>query len=123
VVKKSDLSKAVTTALIKQVDPKKQKISINNVLEGATVSVQNQSSPTAVTLNVSQSTTAVPILNVATIQKQVGGQKSGAIRASIGGLPGVKSVDVKMSPFWVSTAPKKPSHVHVTLIQVKDSGK
>ncbi len=123
VVQKSDLTKALTTALNKQVNPKKQKISINNVLDGATVSVQNQSSATALTLSVGQSTTAVPILDVPTIQKQVGGQKSGDIRATIGGLPGVKSVDVKLSPFWVSSAPKKPAHIHVTLQQVKDNGK
>ena len=123
VVQKTDLSKALTSSLTKQVNPKKQKISINNVLDGATVSVQNQSSATALTLSISQSTTAVPILVVPTIQKQVGGQKSADIRATIGGLPGVKSVDVKLSPFWVSSAPKKPSHVHVILQQVKDSGK
>lgn len=119
VVQKSDLTKALTTALSKQVNPKKQKISISNVLDGATVGVQNQSSATALTLSISQSTTAVPILDVPTLQKQVGGQKSGDIRATIGGLPGVKNVNVKLSPFWVSSAPKKPAHVHIILQQVK----
>jgi len=117
VVKKSDLQKAITDQLDKQIDTKKQKISANDVVTGASVTVQTSKSPSDAILQISENTTAVPTLDVAGIQKQVGGLKSGDIRNLISGYPGVKNVSVNMSPFWVTKAPKKPSKIHVHLQQ------
>ncbi len=119
VVQKSDLKKIVTDELNKQIDQNKQKIGTDDVLKDVTVSVQTQSSPTVATLGVSEQTTAIPIIDTATVKKQVAGQKAGDIKSILSGWPGVKNVEVKMSPFWVSKAPKKPGHIVVILQQVK----
>ena len=117
-LQKADLQKVITDALTKQVNPKEQKLNTSNVLGDATVTVQSQGSPTTATLSVAESTTAVPILDVANIKKQAVGQKSGDINSALNGLPGVKNVDVKLSPFWVSKAPKA-SKITVVQQQVK----
>jgi hypothetical protein len=118
-VKKADLSSAINDSLSKQVDKNKQKLSTDDVLKTATVTVQNQTSPTAATLNVNEDTTAVPIIDEASVKKQIGGKKSGDIRSSITAIPGVKEVNVKMSPFWVSKAPKNPTKIKIIQQQVK----
>lgn len=120
-IQKSDLRKIITDALNKQIDKSKQKISDEDVLKEATIGVQSQASPNDATLSVSIDTTAVPIIDVASIQKESAGQKNGDIQSAVGGLPGVKSVNVKLSPFWVSKAPSA-SKIKVVQEQVASSG-
>jgi hypothetical protein len=120
-IQKSDLTKVITDALDKQIDPGKQKLSATDILGAATITVQNQASPSTATLSVSESTTAVPTLNITSIKQQSTGQKVGDIQSAIGGLPGVKSVSVKLSPFWVSKAPKV-SKITVVQQQVQNGG-
>jgi hypothetical protein len=120
VVPKTDLRELITDTLNEQIDASKQKISSSDVLKDASVTVQSQTGPAAATLNVSETTAAVPIIDVATVKKQVAGQKSGNIKAMINNWPGVKSTDVKFSPFWVSKAPKKQNKITVKLIPVKE---
>ncbi len=119
-VQKSDLQKIITDNLKKEIKNNDQKIS-GDVVKDAAVSIQNQSSPTVATLQISENTTAVPILNVDNIKKQSAGKKSGAIADSINNLPGVKGVSVKLSPFWVSKAPKA-SKITIVQQQVKSGG-
>ena len=116
-VPKSDLTDIIKDQLAKQVDKNKQKLSNDDVLKTAAVIVQSQSSPTVASLQVSEDTTAVPIIDVNTVKKQAGGQKSGDIKKSLESLPGVKEVTIKMSPFWVSKAPKDSGKVRVILSQ------
>ncbi len=117
-VKKDDLKKAATDQINKQIDSKKQKLSGDDPLKGLTVSVSSQDSPTKAVLQLSEATTAIPILDVASIKKTAAGQKTGDIRSAISNLPGVKEVDVKFSPFWVSKAPKAGK---ITVVQVQDN--
>jgi hypothetical protein len=121
VVTKNDLRAAVSQELEKQIDKSKQKISDSDVLTNLSVSLQGQSSPTVAQLSISKETTAVPILDVTAIKKQVGGLKSGQIRSLISAYPGVKNVDVHLSPFWVEKAPKKPGKITIVMKQVKSS--
>ncbi|MEK7561853.1 MAG: hypothetical protein AAB541_03235 [Patescibacteria group bacterium] len=116
-VKKDDLRKIVVDQMSKQIDSRKQKLSSDDVLKGLTVSVSAQDSPTKTTLALSVDTTAVPILDTASIKKTAAGQKTGDIQAALSNLPGVKEVDVKLSPFWVSKAPKA-SKINVIQQQV-----
>ena len=104
-VQKSDLQKIITDKLQSQIKQSEQRIS-GDVVQGAAVSVQSQSSPTVAVLSIDENTTAVPILNVNSIKQQSAGKKSGDISNVINALPGVKGVTVKLSPFWVSKAPK-----------------
>ncbi len=120
VVKKDDMKKALTDQLNQQIDQSKQKISDDNVLDNVSITVQNQTSPAVANLSISKSTTVVPIINVNKVKQQAVGQKSGDITASITNLPGVQDVNVKMSPFWVTKAPKA-SKIQVVLQQVKSS--
>ncbi len=116
-VKNSDLSQAIQDKLSSQIDKTKQKLN-GNFLNDATVTVSSQSAPNAAVLNINEDTTAVPIIDVATVQKQAEGKKSGDIQAALGSWAGVKEVDVKLSPFWVSKAPGKASKIKVVLQEV-----
>jgi hypothetical protein len=119
-VTKSDLQKVIGDNLTKQIDSSKQKLANDDPLKGATVTVQGQASPTTATLNISETTTAMPILDVEGIKKQVRGQKEGNIKDLINNVAGVKDVKVKMSPFWVSKAPKNIGKITIILQQVSN---
>jgi len=118
-VKRSDLQQAINDKLQKQIKPTEQRLSSSDVVKSASVSVQNQNSPTVAVLSINESTSAVPILNLDSIKKQSTGQKSGDISTNINLLPGVKSVSVKLSPFWVSKAPKTSK---ITVVQQQVQG-
>jgi hypothetical protein len=115
VVQKSDLQEAINSKVADQVDKSKQKLQNDDPLSGAQVNAQDQSSPTAVTLAIHEDTKAVPIISEVDVKKEVGGLKVGEIQAMLTKIPGVKSVDVNMSPFWVSKAPKSPSKITIKL--------
>lgn len=119
-VKKSDLRQAIEEKLSGQIDKSKQKLN-GNFLEDADITVRDQNGSGAATLGVSENTTAVPIINITSVKKQVEGKKSGDIKAALGAWAGVKQVDVKLSPFWVSKAPTKDSKIKVLLQEVKAS--
>ena len=120
-VKKDDLKKAVTGQVNKQIDSQKQKLSDDDPLKGLSVSVQSQESPAKATLQLSIDTTAIPVLDIEGIKKTAAGQKTGDIRSALSSLPGVKEVEVKFSPFWVSKAPKA-AKITVVQEQVSSSG-
>lgn len=123
-IPKEELKKAVTDQLNKQIDTSKQKIGDEDVLKDITVSVQSQKSSTVATLSINADSTAVAIIDIDGIKQQASGKKTGDIKKLLSDLPGVKNVDVKMSPFWVSKAPKA-AKITVVQQQVKtapDSG-
>lgn len=117
-VRKDDLKKAVDDAVVDQIDKTKQKIEASETLKGVTVSIANQTSPTTAILNVGVDGAAVPILDVNAIKKQIKGKKKAAITSEITNIQGVKSVNIKFSPFWVSKVPDNPSKVTIILKHV-----
>jgi hypothetical protein len=119
-VKKDDLSQIIEAKTASQIDKTKQKLN-GNFLNDATITVKSQSSPSTAVLGVNENTTAVPIINIASVKKQAEGNKVGDIKSAIGNWAGVKDVDVKLSPFWVSKVPKKDGKVTVILKEVKVS--
>lgn len=119
-VKKSDLSKAIEDKTASQVDKSKQRLN-GNFLQDANITVAGQNSPNSANLTVNEDTTAVPIIDTATVKKQSKGKKAGDIKSAIGNWGGVKDVDVKLSPFWVSKVPSKDSKIKVVLVEVKSS--
>jgi hypothetical protein len=119
-VRKDDLSQAIEDQLGGKIDKTKQKLT-GNFLNDASVTVQSQSAPNAAVLAVNENTTAVPIISIAAVKKQAEGKKSGDVKAALENWPGVKSVEVKLSPFWVSKVPKKDKKVTVVLKEVKDN--
>ncbi len=121
VVKKDDLKAAINNALASQIDKTKQKVEDSDLLAGATVSLSNQTSDTAATLNITEDTKAVPVLDSNSVKNQVKGLKKGDIQIIIGNITGVKAVDVKYSPFWVSKVPKNVNKIKVVITHVAGS--
>ncbi len=112
-VKKDDLNTLLNNDIKGQIDTEKQSI-LDNGLTGATFNVTTLSA-TGGQLTMSTSATAGPDLDVNTIRAESAGKKAGAIKAQLSGNPDVKSVDVKFSPFWVSSAPKKTERITVII--------
>lgn len=119
-IQKSDLSQAIQDKLAGQIDKTKQKLT-GNFLNDANVTVQSVSAANVAALAIDESTTAVPIISIDAVKAQAEGKKSGDIQAALSNWAGVKNVDVKLSPFWVSKAPKKPAKIKVILQEVKDN--
>jgi hypothetical protein len=119
-VKKSDLSQAIQAKLASQIDKSKQKLN-GDYLNDTDVTVQNQPAKDAAILSLDVNTTAVPIISIAAVKKQAEGKKAGDVEQAINNWPGVKSVNVKLSPFWVSKVPKKDAKVTVKMVEDKAS--
>jgi hypothetical protein len=120
-VKKDDLKTAVSDQLKKLIDTKKQQILDTDVLKDVVVSVSGALTGGNGLLNITDGASATPNIDTDSIKKQAAGKKSGDIRDQISGITGVKSVDVKMSPFWVSKAPSA-AKIKVNLVLAKDAG-
>jgi hypothetical protein len=112
------LETLVKDALNNQIDKKREKLSDDNVLSGLNVTVQNQNQANA-TLAISKDSTAIPILDMQAIKDHAKGKKTSEIKNYINTYPGVKDVDVKLSPFWVSSAPKNTAKIKVVQNQLK----
>ena len=56
----------------------------------------------------------------AALKKAIAGKKKGDVQEIIGNRPGVKSVDVKFSPFWVYKIPSNPSKTTIEFKQATD---
>ncbi len=119
-VKKADLNKLINEGLKDQIDPKKQKLSSSDLIKDSTIQVAGQNGADRASLSITVSTTAVPIIDSPELKKQLVGKKAGEIKSIVAPMPGVKTVDVKFSPFWVSKAPKKTSHIFINQQQVKE---
>jgi hypothetical protein len=112
-VKEDDLKKVVENALKEQIDTDKQSI-LSLGLDKAVFNV-NQASETAAELSMSTTATAGPELDIATIKREAAGKKSGQVKSDLQSNPDVTGVEVKLSPFWVTSVPKKESKITVTI--------
>ena len=112
-VKKANLDALIANNVDSQINAAKQSI-INDGLSSATITVASTSSSGE---QIALQTTAVigPDIHAVDIKKEVAGKKSGDAQSIIGQLPGVTSVSVQLSPFWVSSIPTNPSKVTVTI--------
>jgi hypothetical protein len=112
-VAKADLEKVIAAAAAKEIDASKQKI-IDYGLDAATFNVNNQTTANAL---VSMQTTAIagPELNVDALKEEIAGKKANNAKEVLTAHPGVTDVDVKYSPFWVSSIPKKTSKITLTI--------
>src|SRR3990167_5464573 len=118
-VKETDLETVVTNQLNKNLDKRKQKLSTDDVLKGLTVSLKEQKSPTVVVMDVSQTSSAVPIIDQPAVRKLAAGQKTSTIKAALNGIAGVEDVEVHLSPFWVSKAPSNTSKITIIQQEIK----
>lgn len=120
-VHQSDLTTLIDNQVNTQIDTSKQSV-LDTGLNKAVFNV-NTISATGAQLTMSTTAVAGPHLDVNTIKQQAAGQHAGAVRSQLSGNPDVTSVDVKFSPFWVSTVPKKTSRITVNIAKPTTSAK
>lgn len=118
-VKRADLQEIVVANVKSQIDTSKQKV-LNDGIDTATYTIQDTATATSAIVNAKFESIAGPELNVDSIKKEVVGKKAGDIKSMLSGQPGVTKVDVKMSPFWVTSAPANTEKITVTI--AKPSG-
>jgi len=119
-LQKSDLKKIIEAKLSDQIDKAKQKLN-GNFLGDSTINVASQDAKGDASLAVNVDTTAVPIINEEAVKNVARGHKTGDIQSAIGNWAGVKSVNVKLSPFWVSKVPGKDSKITVVFHEDKST--
>ena len=119
-VKRDDLKKVIDAQAKKQVDLSKQPIT-DYGFDQITFSVLETKSPNNVKVSMSTTATAGVKLDPDSLKKQVAGKKKGDVQQIIGSQPGVKEVNVQLSPFWISKVPKNTKHI--TIIFVESNGK
>ena len=117
-VHKDDLKKLVENDVSSQIDTQKQKV-LDAGVDTANFNVQSQSA-TGASVTMTTKAIAGPDIDVATIKKNAAGQKAGKIKSDLEGNPGIKQVDVNLSPFWVSSVPGNPDKVNVIIAKPKN---
>jgi hypothetical protein len=116
-VHKEDLKKLVRNDISTQIDTSKQKIQ-DEGLDDAKFHVTN-SSASGAQMVMDTKVIAGPDINVAEIKRNARGKKAGQIKGDLNSNPDVKSVDVSLSPFWVSKVPNDTSKIKVVIAEPK----
>ncbi len=112
-VKQADLKTLVDGSVKKQIDTAKQSI-LSEGLDVATYKVTNAGDSSAA-ISLATVATAGPDLSVEELKSQVAGKKGGDIKSLLRANPGVTDVQIKLSPFWVTSVPKKASKITITV--------
>jgi len=60
--------------------------------------------------------TTIPRFSLDTLRDKLVGQPAGTAREYLEGLPGVRSADLMLSPFWVSSVPRIGNRVDIELV-------
>lgn len=116
-VHRKDLKTLVKNDVNAQIDTSKQKVQDTGV-DHAKFTVSNASAGGAQVVMDAKAITG-PDINVGAIKKNARGKKAGQIKGDLNNNPDIKSVDVDLSPFWVSTAPKDKSKIKVVIAEPK----
>lgn len=107
----ADGVKQILEADIKQhIDTSKQNV-LNNGLDKASVRIDSKKPSGEVAFTLQTTAQAGVEQNEASIKSAVKGKKKGEVQALLQARPGVKDVQIKTSPFWVSKVPKKESKI------------
>jgi hypothetical protein len=120
-VRESDLKTVVDNAVKDQIDTQKQSI-LSEGLDSASFTVNNQTATDA-QVSLQTNVEAGPELNVEDIKQAAAGKKPGAVKSELQSNPDVTDVEVKLSPFWVGSVPKKTSRITVTVAKPATTSK
>lgn len=112
-VDEGDLTTLIENSIKDQIDTTKQSI-LDNGLSKANFNVENLN-PNGGQITLATTATVGPELDINQIKEMAAGKKPGAIKSELANNPDVNSVDVKLSPFWVSSVPKKTSKIKVEI--------
>lgn len=107
----SDLDALIKANVAKQIDMQNQVI-VKDGLAKAAITVAGVANGKA---QVALQTTATvgPEIHGDDIKKQAAGKRAGDVKSMVNAISGVTSVDVQLSPFWVSSVPSNTSKVTV----------
>jgi hypothetical protein len=114
-VDEDDLKKVIADSVNKKIDTKKQQILDYGITKG--VFAKQNDSPSGMLVALQVTSVVGTDLDITGLKAQVAGKKAGAAKDIIKEYPGVSDVDVKYSPFWVSSIPSKPGKI---IIQVEE---
>lgn len=112
-VKQADLKLLVDANVKKQIDTNKQNI-LTEGLDQAIFKVTS-SNDTSAAVTLQTVATAGPDLNVDTLKSQLAGKKGGDIKRLLQTNPGVTDVQTHLSPFWVTSVPKKITKITIVI--------
>jgi hypothetical protein len=115
-VKKEDLKTFIEESVKKNIDTSKQSIQ-DNGLDKAIIRLLDKPTATDVKFSIQTISVAGPQLDADGIKKEIAGKKKGATVKAIEARPGIKEVDIKYSPFWVFSTPKRTSRITITFDQ------
>ncbi len=111
--KQDDLKKILQEEVTGRIDPKKQSI-LDYGFNKLTFTLTNQDT-SGVIVTMDTKVVVGSDLDVAAIKKQIAGKKSSEAQEIIKAYPGVTEVEVKYSPFWVSSIPGKTSKITLNI--------
>jgi hypothetical protein len=110
---KEDLQTLVENSIKDQIDTGKQSILDTGLDKG--IFTLNGMSATAAQLGLVTRAAVGPDLDPNAIKANAAGKKPGAVKEDLKSNPDVTDVEVKLSPFWVSSVPKKTDRVKVDI--------
>ena len=117
--KQSDLSTLVTGSVNKQINPSTQSI-LDDGVANSTFTLQTTNSNSDL-ITMQTSSTVGPKLDASAIASQSVGKKSGDIISAVSQRPGVTTVTVKYSPFWVTSTPSSVKKITVVIEKANGS--
>lgn len=112
-VKEDDLKEIIEQAVKEEVDTSKQSI-IDYGFDSISFNASNISA-TGAQMTVSTTVAVGPELDKNQIKQDAAGKKPGEVEDEIETYPGVTEVEVKLSPFWVSSVPNNESKITVEI--------
>jgi hypothetical protein len=93
----------------------------DDAIDGAAIKLGDKAANGDIKVNLQTTVTAGPQLDKEAIKKEVAGKKKGDAADVIQKRPGIKEVQIKYSPFWVTSTPRKTSKI--TVVFEKANGK
>jgi hypothetical protein len=107
------LKKLVDNDIKSQIDTKQQGILTQGITQASFK--LKEANATGAVMNLQTIAEVGPSIDTAQIASNAAGKKSSEIKADVSGNPDVTEVTVKMSPFWVTKAPKNVNKITVTV--------
>lgn len=111
-VPKSDLGKFLSDYFAQQIDGQSNQKVYDNGASGVTFTNVNATSD-GFTVNITANGKIGPKIDEDALKKYAKGKRVGEIQSYIQNINGVSGVDVKFSPFWVTSAPNDVNKIHV----------
>jgi hypothetical protein len=118
--RQADLTKIITTNVTSQINPSEQQI-LKDGSDTAKYQITSPVSSGSLQLTMTATSLAGPDIQTDKLAAQLAGKKTGDVDTIVKAIPGVTDVDVKYSPFWVSSVPKKLSRVTIVVEKAAQS--